>query len=151
MMRSMQRAFWILLLLCGAIAPAHPQSYPDKPIRLVIPYPPGGATDLTGRLLQAKLSQALHQPLVVDNRGGATGAIGTRIVAQSAPDGYTILFTVGTDLALNRILGQDSSVNPETDLTPVIFQESRVVAIGRYPLKKLRRSLCQQRSLASCP
>jgi tripartite-type tricarboxylate transporter receptor subunit TctC len=120
MHRRLRHTLVLGWLLCGAFpGVAFSQAYPDRPIRLVIPYPPGGATDLTGRLLQSKLAATLHQPIVIDNRGGATGAIGTRNVAQSAPDGYTLLFTVGTDMALNRIRSPASSVDPEKELTPI--------------------------------
>jgi tripartite-type tricarboxylate transporter receptor subunit TctC len=72
------------------------QTYPAKPIRFIVPYPPGGGTDVIARIVQPKLSEALGQSIVIDNRGGAGGAVGTEIAAKSAPDGYTFLFTLSS-------------------------------------------------------
>ena len=92
-----------LLIRCAAVAlfalltNAQAQTYPNKPIRLVVPFPAGGPTDILGRAIGAKLSEALGQPVVIDNRGGAGGGLGADSVAKSAPDGHTILLgTTGT-------------------------------------------------------
>jgi tripartite-type tricarboxylate transporter receptor subunit TctC len=71
-------------------------AYPDKPIKFVVPYPPGGGTDVVARIVQQRLQAALGQPIVIDNKGGAGGSLGTDIVAKSAPDGYTVLFTLSS-------------------------------------------------------
>ena len=78
----------LFLLVAGGIAAAQP--YPDKPIRLIIAFPPGGTSDFVGRVVAAKLSEYLGQPIVVDNRAGASGLIGTKAVQQAAPDGTRI-------------------------------------------------------------
>ena len=85
----MKRSLLFVLALVATVAQA--QSYPNRPIRMVVPWPPGQATDLAGRLMAQKLSEALGQPIVVDNRPGAGGTIGTDNAAKSPPDGYTLL------------------------------------------------------------
>jgi tripartite-type tricarboxylate transporter receptor subunit TctC len=86
-----------LLALCPAAAPA--QSYPDRPIRFIVPFGPGGATDIVARSLGQKLAEAWGQPVVVDNRGGAGGIIGTDLVAKATPDGYTLLLATAANAA----------------------------------------------------
>ena len=71
-------------------------AYPDKPIKFVVPYPPGGGTDVIARIVQERFQHALGQPIIIENRGGAAGSLGTDIVAKSAPDGYTVLFTLSS-------------------------------------------------------
>ena len=75
---------------------AQPAAYPDKPIRFLVPYPPGGGTDVIARIVQAKFQAALGQPIVIENKGGAGGSVGTEVVSKSAPDGYTVLFTLSS-------------------------------------------------------
>lgn len=109
-----------LLAASLLIPPAAPaQSYPSKPIRLVVPYPPGGGVDITARMLQPKLSAGLGQPIVIDNRGGATGGIGAELVSRAASDGYTIVFTVGSELATRRFVRKGPALDPLKDLTPI--------------------------------
>ena len=100
----------LLCLLFSAVA--HAQSYPSKPIRFVVPFPPGGATDVIARTLAIGLHSSLGQPVVVENRVGAAGAIGSESVAKAAPDGYTILLgtisTHGTNPAVNPKLPYDA-------------------------------------------
>ena len=96
------------LAAVGLAQAALAQAYPSRPIRLVVPYPPGGGTDVIARILNEPLTIALKQPIVIDNRGGAGGTIGTDIVAKAAPDGYTIgianLSTHATSIALQKDL-----------------------------------------------
>lgn len=95
------------------------QPYPTKPIRLVIPYPPGGPTDFVGRIVGLKLSQLLGQQVVVDNRPGAGTIIGTEIVVRGTPDGYTVLFGTGGGTFLTPLIVPKVPYDPHRDLAPV--------------------------------
>jgi tripartite-type tricarboxylate transporter receptor subunit TctC len=115
-----------LAICCGAL-PALAE-YPDKSIRMVVPYPPGGATDVIGRVLAQRLSTALGQQVVVDNRGGAGGDIGAEAVAKAAPDGYTLLMGALTSHSIMATLEKGSiRYDLERDLTPV-------AVVGSVPL-----------------
>ena len=87
----------LLCLLVLATPPVQAQgSYPDKPIRFIVPYPPGGGTDVIARIVQERFQNALGQPIVIENRGGAAGSLGTDVAAKSPADGYTVLFTLSS-------------------------------------------------------
>src|SRR3954467_8349160 len=90
--------------LIAAITGAHAADYPTRPITLVVPYPAGGGVDAMARVVAQKLSDAFHQPVNVDNRGGGGGSIGTRQVARAAPDGYTLLLGHSGTIAINPSL-----------------------------------------------
>jgi tripartite-type tricarboxylate transporter receptor subunit TctC len=95
------------------------QAYPSKPVRLVVPFPPGGPTDILGRAIGAKLGELLGQPVVIDNRGGAGGGIGADNVAKSAPDGYSLLLgTTGTH-TINPNLYSKLPYDPIKDFAPI--------------------------------
>jgi len=100
-------------------AAAHAQVYPAKPIRMIVAYPPGGGTDIVGRMLAQKLSESLGQSVVVENRGGASGNIGTELAARAAPDGYTILMGNVAPNAINVSLFKDLPFDPVADFAPV--------------------------------
>ena len=108
--KGMARRAACAAITAGALAaitmalPATAQDYPNKPIRMVVPYPPGGATDVIGRVMAQKLSTALGQQVVVDNRGGAAGSIGAAAVAKSAPDGYTLMTGALTSHSISAVL-----------------------------------------------
>ena len=94
--------------------------YPDKPIRLIVPYPPGGATDVIGRVMAQKLSTALGQTVIVDNRAGATGNLGAAIVAKEKPDGYTLLMGALTSHSISSVLSAATSqFDMEKSFSPV--------------------------------
>ncbi len=109
-----------LLLSIGAGAAAHAQDYPVRPVRLVNPFPPGGSSDPSCRLLADGLSKALGQQFVVDNRGGGNGNIGTALVARANPDGYTLLFASGTTFTINPFVYSNLGFDPAKDIAPII-------------------------------
>jgi tripartite-type tricarboxylate transporter receptor subunit TctC len=92
--------------------------YPSKPIKLIVPYPPGGGTDVIARIVQERFAALLGQPVVIDNRGGAAGSIGTEIAAKSAPDGYTVLFTLSSH-TINPAIYPKLSFDTQKDFEPV--------------------------------
>lgn len=97
---------WAAALACLAVAPAAAAAWPDKPLRLVVPFPPGGSTDAIGRLLAAELGKELGQTVIVENKGGANGNIGSDSVAKASPDGYTLLLSGVGSNAINYALYQ---------------------------------------------
>ena len=124
-----------LLLLAGAIfaSIAFADAYPDKPIRLVVPFPAGGPTDMVARPLAQFLGEQLKQSVIVDNRGGAGGGIGAEVVAKSPADGYTLLMaTVGTQ-AINATLYRKLGYDPVKDFTPISLVAAAPVALVVHP------------------
>jgi tripartite-type tricarboxylate transporter receptor subunit TctC len=117
------RLLLIVMLSLAALAPAHAQNWPTKPVRIVVPFPAGGTTDIVARSLGAELQKTWQQPVVIENRAGAAGNIGADAVAKSAADGYTLLMgTVGTH-AINQALytasGTKMPFDPVKDFVPI--------------------------------
>jgi tripartite-type tricarboxylate transporter receptor subunit TctC len=109
-----------LLAALGAAMPAaHAQPYPNRPITLVVPFPPGGSTTIIARIIADRLGDALGRAIVVDNRGGAGGTIAARQVARSAPDGYTILLHFTATLAISPRMFPNAGLDPLTDFAPI--------------------------------
>jgi tripartite-type tricarboxylate transporter receptor subunit TctC len=102
-----------------ASAPAHAQTYPDKPIKIIVPAAPGGPSDLPARFAVQILEPKLGQPVIVENRGGAGGAIGARAVAAAPPDGYTLLVGNTSTLAVIPAVSGSAGYNPVKDFTPI--------------------------------
>jgi tripartite-type tricarboxylate transporter receptor subunit TctC len=113
--------------------PAAAQNYPSRPITLVVPYPPGGGVDSMARVAADKLSAALGQPVVVENRGGAGGNIGTRFVAKSKPDGYTLLLGHTGSISINPSLYANAGYDPRKDFSPIGLMASMPVALLAHP------------------
>jgi tripartite-type tricarboxylate transporter receptor subunit TctC len=109
----------LFLLLCAFAVQASAQSYPAKPVRMIIPYPPGGGNDLLGRLFAAKLSERMGQSFIVENRPGAGTVIGTEAAAKSPPDGYTILLSSIATHALSPNLYSRVPYDPIKDFAPI--------------------------------
>lgn len=123
-----------------AASPARAAAWPEKPIRLVVPFPPGGGTDTLGRLLAKTLGDRLGQSVVVENRGGAGGNIGAAVAAQAPADGYTVLFN-GNGMAISRELFKNPGFNWDSDFTWVARTASTpmlLVVNEQVPAKSLR-------------
>ncbi|MBA4790433.1 MAG: tripartite tricarboxylate transporter substrate binding protein [Rhizobiales bacterium] len=119
--RPTRRALLVLAALSLAVpmAGARAETYPSRPVKLVVPYPAGGTTDIIARLIATQLSEKLGQPFVVDNRAGASGAIGTSAVAKSAPDGYTLLMGTANTHGINSALQKTLPYDALKDFAPI--------------------------------
>ncbi len=115
-------------LICGMPRPAAAQDYPTRPITLIVPYPAGGGVDVMGRLVGQKLSMALGQQVVIENRGGAGGMIGTRDAARSAPDGYTLVM-----LLTGISLGANTGYDVNKDFAPIGLVASTPIIVVAHP------------------
>lgn len=116
----MKKAQGVLLsCLLAVTAAASAQSYPNRPVRVVVPFAPGGATDIVTRVVGQKLSESWGQTVVVDNRGGAGGNIGADIVAKASPDGYTLLMTSGSIVTANPHIFKKLPYSPDKDLVAI--------------------------------
>jgi tripartite-type tricarboxylate transporter receptor subunit TctC len=110
---------WVALLLCAVVFAATAQeAYPSRPLRFILPFPPGGGTDILGRVIAERLAVNLGQPVVIENRGGAGGNVGAEAAARSAPDGYTIVL-VAPSLAISPSLYSKLNYDPVKDFAPV--------------------------------
>src|SRR5882672_701554 len=126
----LSRFFILLCFSCAALA----QDWPNKPVKFVSPYPPGGSVDPLARLLAAKLTDSLKQNFIVENRTGASGIIGTDYVAKSAPDGYTFVFIFDTH-SVHQALNPKLPFDPIKDFAPVMLVGYAPMAITTGPMK----------------
>jgi tripartite-type tricarboxylate transporter receptor subunit TctC len=122
-----------LAVMLAPIGPVVAAEYPARTVTLVVPYPPGGGVDAMARVVAAKLSDALHAQFIVDNRPGAGGTIGTRAVAQAAPDGYTLLLGHTGTVSINPSLYSHAGYDPRKDFAPVGLVASMPVALLANP------------------
>jgi tripartite-type tricarboxylate transporter receptor subunit TctC len=130
----------MLLFFAGFATTGHTQRYPERPIRLIVPFSPGGTSDLVGRLIAAKLSEELGQTVIVDNRGGAGSTLGVSIAARATPDGHTLL-VAHIALAINQTLYSKLPYNALTDLAPISklgISPSAVVVNNKLPVKNMK-------------
>ena len=142
-MNLITRLSFALGLLALAPLGALAQSYPSKPIRIVIPFVPAGPADMIGRLTGQKLSEILGQPVIIDNRGGAGGNLGAAVVAKAAPDGYTFLLTTSA-FAVNVTLSPKGGYDAERDFIPVgvIAKQANLIFVNPgLPAKTLAELL----------
>jgi tripartite-type tricarboxylate transporter receptor subunit TctC len=126
-----------LAFALGAFA----QSWPQKPVRLIVPFPPGGATDIAARLLGEKLAQTWGQSVVIENRGGAGGSLGAAEAARAAPDGYTLFFPSGSVITANQHIYTKLNYDPEKDFVPItnVVSGAQVIVVSaKSPYKTLK-------------
>jgi tripartite-type tricarboxylate transporter receptor subunit TctC len=121
-----------LAALAGTPA-VHAQDYPTKTVTLVVPYPPGGGVDVLARVVAERLSAALGQQVIVDNRVGGAGLVGTRATIRSAPDGYTLFFGHTGSISINPFLYANAGFDPRKDFTPISLFASMPVALLAHP------------------
>src|SRR6266851_2936267 len=141
----MRKAIVLLLGVLAAI-PAWAQDWPAKPVRFIVPYPPGGGTDVIARIVQNRLSESLGQTIVIENRGGAGGAVGTEAVARSAPDGYTFLFTLSSHTINPFLYKLNYDVERDFAPVPLIVSVPQLIAAGpNAPAKTLREMVAAAR------
>ena len=142
--RAVAVSFLSLLLAANVSA----QDYPNKPIRSIVPYPPAGGTDVVARILSEPLAAVLGQPILIDNRGGAAGNLGTDLAAKAAPDGYTILFTLSSH-TINPKLYPNLPFDVERDFVPIslaALSPQILVAHPSVPANNIRELIALARS-----
>jgi tripartite-type tricarboxylate transporter receptor subunit TctC len=151
-MHRRQASLCILLLAfgcCGSLDPARAQSYPNRIITMVVPFPPGGSTSLVGRVIADKMSQLLGQGIVVDNRGGAGGTVGSKAVAKSEPDGYTLMVGYTGTLAVGPSLYRNAGYDPRKDFAPIGSigcAPSSLVVHPSFPVKTVAELIAYARA-----
>jgi tripartite-type tricarboxylate transporter receptor subunit TctC len=135
LLRAMRRvsAFAAALVCLAVSVAAHAGAYPDKPVRLVVPFPAGGATDLMARSLSLKLAERLGQPVVVDNRAGAGGSLGAEAVATAPADGYTLLFATMGSLTINPSIYKTLRYDPLKSFEPISLTHSTSNVLVVHP------------------
>lgn len=122
----------LLVLALGIFSPVIAQQYPTKPIRFVVPYAPGGNTDVLARLIGQRLADTFPHPVIVDNRPGIDGVVGINVVTRAAPDGYTILM-VSSSHAINTAMGMKLPYDPLKDLAPITQTASQQILLIVHP------------------
>ena len=151
-MRLLQVAALTCIALIGALGLASADDYPTRPITLIVPFPPGGSTTVMARNVADKLSAALGRQIVVENRGGAGGTIGTRFVAKAAPDGYTILLSYTATRAIAPAMNANAGYDPGKDFAPIGmigFAPSVLVVHPSMPVHSIAELISQAKAAPS--
>ena len=139
----MLRLIALILAVCMPTQP-HAQNYPAKPVRIIVPFAPGGATDIVTRLLAQKLTESWGQQILVDNRAGAGGNIGGELAAKAPPDGYTLFMTSGSIVTANQYMYRKLAWNPEKDLVAItnVASGPQIVAVHpSFPAKSIKEMI----------
>src|SRR5215475_5274539 len=139
----LKRRYFITLLGGTAVVVTAPllaagQDYPNRPVTLIVNFPPGGSTDAMARIIREPLIQALGQSIIIDNRGGAGGTTGAAAVANSRPDGYTILLSVNSALTTNRYLQKNFPFDPKTAFAPITLTSDVALVLAVHPSLPVR-------------
>ena len=135
------RAVLALLALSAAAFEAAAQDYPSRPIKIVVGYPAGAGVDFTARLFADRLKDSFSQPVVVENRPGASGEIAAEYVSHAEPDGYTLMYAVGSDLVWTKFLTKEPTIDPLKDLTPIatVISSVNCVAVNAsHPIRSFK-------------
>jgi tripartite-type tricarboxylate transporter receptor subunit TctC len=140
------RGYITRVALAALAAPliAAAQSFPSKPVRIIVPLEPGGAIDIAARNLSPRIQEFLGQPVIIENRSGAARQIGTLAVARAAPDGYTILFTIGSAHVLSLFAYKNLPYHPISDFTPITSVADTIVAVSArlgFPAGNMREMI----------
>jgi tripartite-type tricarboxylate transporter receptor subunit TctC len=130
--------FWHGFALASVLAAtlAQAQQYPNRPLRIIVPYPPGASVDYTARLLGQRMSDALGQPVVIDNRGGAGGVIAAELAARAAPDGYTLFFGTPASLCISPAVRVKVPYDTDRDFAPIsrlVVNSQILVVLANFP------------------
>src|SRR5215213_11838826 len=131
-------AYVVGLTIAGA---AFAQAWPQKPVRFIVPFPPGGATDISARILGEKLTEIWGQTVVIENRGGAGGGLGAAEAARAAPDGYTLFFPSGSVVTANQHIYAKLNYDPDKDfiaITQVVSGPQVLVVPASSPFKSVK-------------
>ena len=150
--RLLQVAALTFVAVTGALGLAQADDYPTRPITLIVPFPPGGSTTVMARNVADKMSTALGQQIVVDNRGGAGGTLGTRFVAKAAPDGYTILLSYTATMAIAPAMNANAGYDPGKDFAPIGmigFAPSVLVVHPSMPVHSIAELISQAKAAPS--
>ena len=121
------------VILTTVVQPSLAQSWPVKPVRIIVPFPPGGGLDLFARLVAAQMQDRLGQQIMVENRSGASGMIGAESVAKAAPDGYTVLFSTAAEIAINQSLYRNMPYDPIRDFAPASYASHAALLFSVHP------------------
>ncbi len=140
-MPSQMKLLPLFAFVCASAGTIVAQNYPNRPVRVIVPYPAGGSLDLIGRVYAKGLTDSLGQQFVVDNRGGANGNVGTEVVANAAPDGYTLVLTSSSNLTINPNVYRKMPFDVQRDLAPVSLaavQRNILVVNPSLPVKSVK-------------